>query len=568
MSDPVLYCLESNCLYGRKEKKNSKKLDMTQCFLCYRLFHDDCVAPNKKDIPGGWPCHECRTLTAQVKQLQVCVTALMTSVESIKNDLTKSLENSATLIEKCNAFTVENATLKQAVTELTAEVQRQDFKRDAQNDEETDTEDDDEDVQQLGSVLFGDSIIRSLASTDDDLKINCISGAKVSDIRKSIRQINPKKQKFKDMYIVCGTNDVATKKPIDKIGKDFENLIVRAKERSESVHIASITPRNDDDAHKAKLEKMNELLVNICRTAEVNFIDNDKNFRYRDGSIDESLLLAGDKLHLSSNGTKKLLSNLGLEGKAKVTLVNEPRSFWNENGNVTSPKPASMTEPKPPTSYEATMMDAPSRNVSVSNGAQPIKFRGPQSSFSNFFPAPLRMWGMTFQTNEHAYNYRKALEMGQHETAENIRKAPTPRRAQLMAQDIVTNERWKGLKQSVMYELLKEKSRQCPTFRKDLIDSGDRILVEDTSHPYWGRGNAGSGLNALGRLLMTLRQNLPNVAPPMATKQTSQNHHYSNSFPSNDRQSRCYNCGEKSHNLKTCRHPSPLQCYSCFDHGH
>ena len=169
------------------------------------------------------------------------------------------------------------------------------------------------------------------------------------------------------------------------------------------------------------------------------------------------------------------------------------------------------------------------------------------------------MWRLSFPTNEHAYQYRKSIEIWQ---------APNPRRAQLLAKDICTDDRWVGLKQGVMYELLQEKFRQCPSFRHDLVETNDALLIEDTSHDYWGRGSSGNGLNVLGRLLMTLRQNPP---PENIPSMSHPSGHRSSLYPSpsvSSCQVHCFNCGEKSHTFKSCRHSTQLRCYSCSELGH
>jgi hypothetical protein len=61
------------------------------------------------------------------------------------------------------------------------------------------------------------------------------------------------------------------------------------------------------------------------------------------------------------------------------------------------------------------------------------------------------------------------------------------------------------MKQNVMYELLKVKLSQCAAFQRSLAASKGKMLTENTTHNYWGRGRSGEGLNMLGRLLMTLR---------------------------------------------------------------
>ena len=54
------------------------------------------------------------------------------------------------------------------------------------------------------------------------------------------------------------------------------------------------------------------------------------------------------------------------------------------------------------------------------NGSSSVKFRGAGNPLSNFYQAGIEVWGIHFASNEHAYQYRKATEMGQHVTAEEI----------------------------------------------------------------------------------------------------------------------------------------------------
>jgi ribA/ribD-fused uncharacterized protein len=214
----------------------------------------------------------------------------------------------------------------------------------------------------------------------------------------------------------------------------------------------------------------------------------------------------------------------------------------------------------------------PPKTNTVNN---PLLFRGAKSTFSNFFPTPITIWSTTFRSTEHAYQFRKAIEMGQHGIADDIRRAPTGWKAMDIAESITTNDHWGNIKQSIMYQLLQVKAEQCSVFRQDLVASRGQTLLEDTSHEYWGRGGNGTGLNMLGRLLMVLRDKLPDSPPSASQSQSSylsfpnRTTHHRRPFPTNrNQQPLCFNCGERSHNVNTCRHKSPIQCYSCQDYGH
>ena len=191
--------------------------------------------------------------------------------------------------------------------------------------------------------------------------------------------------------------------------------------------------------------------------------------------------------------------------------------------------------------------------------------------------APLYIWNIQFLRLEHAYHYRKAIVMNQHTTAENIRCAHSSFKAMRIGRTVKTDERWKNLKASLMYQLLNAKADQCPIFHSTLKSTTGRSAIEDANIEYWARGKDGTGLNMLGHLMMTLRDSLAtkpmNAHNPPVTNPRPQNKwspqtqrsHNPNTFGP---QIRCYNCNERSHTADTCRLPSPVMCFSCNRSGH
>jgi len=57
-----------------------------------------------------------------------------------------------------------------------------------------------------------------------------------------------------------------------------------------------------------------------------------------------------------------------------------------------------------------------------------------------------------------------------------------------------------------MRRVLDSKWEQCPEYRERLMSTGNAILIEDTTHSFWGRGLDGNGLNMLGELHMQKRR--------------------------------------------------------------
>ena len=70
---------------------------------------------------------------------------------------------------------------------------------------------------------------------------------------------------------------------------------------------------------------------------------------------------------------------------------------------------------------------------------------------------------------------------------------------------------WEEIKNKVMLQALRMKFSQNPEIAKELLATGDTILIEHTRNDdYWADGGDGSGKNKLGLLLMQIREELKN----------------------------------------------------------
>ena len=504
------------------------------------------------EVKGPWPCPHCRLLPMQVANMKAQLDTLL----SQNICLTQIVSQQQTAL----------SSLQKIETKFTALVCKL-FPDDDTSDDEDDEPDD---VTPEGTLLIGDSLIRDVTAKDRKLTVDCNRGATINIIKKKLRSINPKKKKYESIYIVVGTNDASSKRPVNKIITDYENLIAVAKEITTNVVVSTIPPRTDEEAVNMKIGNINQLLVPVTNSVGTKLVNNDVNFRYRDDTIDSSLLLL-DGLHLSQTGVSKLLKNLGLENAAHSSLKTGPSSRWQPN----NPTPSAIKSPPlAQTMSYSRDSQIPPKKTSDSFLDHPIHFRGTQSPFSNFFEFELRIWNMNFRSAEQAFQYHKCVQMGANSAAAEVMKATTPLMAKRIGDHVTTSPRWHDLKQGVLYEILKTKARQCPAFTNALRDSNDRLLIENTFDPYWGKGSDGKGLNMLGRILMTIRAELSSTAPHPThfTPRPSIPPHRNNNgiaIPrSRDQQPRCFNCGEMSHTLDSCRHRHPLQCYGCFGKGH
>ncbi len=66
----------------------------------------------------------------------------------------------------------------------------------------------------------------------------------------------------------------------------------------------------------------------MCQESNCQFTDNNSNFKFRDGSCDDSLL-DHDKVHMSRKGLEKVIKNLKLDGKIqpKKSKAKENRTY-------------------------------------------------------------------------------------------------------------------------------------------------------------------------------------------------------------------------------------------------
>jgi ribA/ribD-fused uncharacterized protein len=140
-----------------------------------------------------------------------------------------------------------------------------------------------------------------------------------------------------------------------------------------------------------------------------------------------------------------------------------------------------------------------------------IKFYGRSDEygcFSNFAHTPFRLNVQTWPTVEH---YFQAQKFPDTDYEEAIRKAKTPAKAKAMGRSRKYRLRrdWESVKDGIMREAVLAKFTQHDDLRAILLGTGDAILVENSpTDDYWGCGAHGGGRNKLGKILMSVREQL------------------------------------------------------------
>ena len=130
---------------------------------------------------------------------------------------------------------------------------------------------------------------------------------------------------------------------------------------------------------------------------------------------------------------------------------------------------------------------------------------------SNFAPYPFSDGSKIWLTSEHYFQAQKFLVP---EIQEKIRQIASPMDAALEGRNRQNPLRsdWEEVKDEVMLQALRMKFRQNPEIARELLATGDAIIIEHTQNDaYWADGGDGSGKNKLGLLLMQVREELKNT---------------------------------------------------------
>lgn len=140
-----------------------------------------------------------------------------------------------------------------------------------------------------------------------------------------------------------------------------------------------------------------------------------------------------------------------------------------------------------------------------------IKFystKGEYGCFSNFAAYPIELKGKVWPTTEH---YFQAQKFPGTEHEEEIRNEKSPMIAARKGRDRKRPLRrdWEAVKDEIMREAVLAKFTQHAELREILLATGDAEIIEHTTNDsYWADGGDGSGLNMLGKILMSVREEL------------------------------------------------------------
>ncbi len=151
-----------------------------------------------------------------------------------------------------------------------------------------------------------------------------------------------------------------------------------------------------------------------------------------------------------------------------------------------------------------------------------VLFYGKSECYSNWNPTGFRVKGIWFANGEQYMMYCKAMFFKDAETAKLILAQPDPQKVKSLGRDVkgFVEKDWVENRLRFVRRGLLEKARQNPEIARQLLATGNRILVEaSTSDRNWGIGLGESdpraldqaqwrGLNLLGQAWMWVREQL------------------------------------------------------------
>lgn len=139
------------------------------------------------------------------------------------------------------------------------------------------------------------------------------------------------------------------------------------------------------------------------------------------------------------------------------------------------------------------------------------KVSDPYGCFSNFSLHPIQVEGVDWQTVEHYYQAQKFVGTENDRLIQVIRDTQTPMAAAQIGRDRTLKLRsdWERVKQQVMRQGVLTKFLTHTDIQEILLNTLEELIVEDSpTDYYWGCGQDKTGQNQLGKILMSVRQEL------------------------------------------------------------
>jgi len=135
------------------------------------------------------------------------------------------------------------------------------------------------------------------------------------------------------------------------------------------------------------------------------------------------------------------------------------------------------------------------------------KQSGPYGCFSNFSSHSVYLKDKVWPTAEHYFQAQKFVGTIYEE---DIRKLSNPKQARTEGRDRrkpIRND-WNSIRGTLMREVVFAKFTQHRKIRNILLNTEDAVIIQKTNDLHWGFGKEGRGKNQLGKILMSVRDEI------------------------------------------------------------
>lgn len=139
--------------------------------------------------------------------------------------------------------------------------------------------------------------------------------------------------------------------------------------------------------------------------------------------------------------------------------------------------------------------------------AKITSFSGSFRFLSNFYPCKVVYEGIEYPSSEHAYVAAKTDNQLQKLAISEI---PSTSDVKRFGRQIKLKDNWDDIKISIMKNIVEAKFDQNPDLMKLLQETRNYELIEGNNwgDRFWGQSPLGNGRNELGKILMSVRDDI------------------------------------------------------------
>jgi ribA/ribD-fused uncharacterized protein len=139
--------------------------------------------------------------------------------------------------------------------------------------------------------------------------------------------------------------------------------------------------------------------------------------------------------------------------------------------------------------------------------AQIVSFTGAFKFLSNFYPCEVEYEGIKYPSSEHAYVAAKTTDIIQ---KYSISEMDSPGDVKRLGKKLKIRPDWEKVKITIMRSIVEAKFDQNPDLMQMLQMTRPHELIEGNSwgDTFWGQSPLGKGKNELGKILMSVRDDI------------------------------------------------------------